>query len=146
MSVDKFKITGVEETQLLLKSIAPKHAANLNRNVNLALAAQIGRKIRKLAPEDEGDIKKSVKWRRKKSPADKPVSIVYASKIKKGYTPFWWRFQEHGRGGENPQPGKNFVSRSTEIIMSNIDSIYKKQFKKKLSEMVEREKKKLSKK
>lgn len=145
MPQNKFKITGVEETELLLKKIAPKHAANLNRGVNLALAAQVGKKIRELAPVDEGDIKKSVKWRRKKSPPDKPISIVYAAKIKKGYTPFYWRFQEHGRGGKNPQSGKNFVSRSAETVFSNIDNIYQEQFKKKLAALIKREKKKLSK-
>ena len=65
---------------------------------------------------------------------------------KNGQIPFYWRFLEHGRGGENPQPGINFVSRAAEIIRTNIDSIYIEQFGKKLEALIKREKKKLAKK
>ena len=56
-----FKITGIDETELILKSIAPKHARNLSRSTVLATAKTVGQRIKAVAPIDEGDIKKSVK-------------------------------------------------------------------------------------
>ena len=143
----RFKINGIEETQELLGVIAPKKAIALNRSVNLAISAQIGKKIKELVPRDDDVLYQSIKWRRKRSPPERPTSIVFAGVSKKnGQIPFYWRFLEHGRGGENPQPGINFVSRAAEIIRTNIDSIYIEQFGKKLEALIKREKKKLAKK
>ncbi len=141
-----FKITGIDETELILKSIAPKHARNLSRSTVLATAKTVGQRIKAVAPVDEGDIKKSVKWKRKKSRPNKLMAVVFSKQVSGGYTPYWWRFQEHGTGGENPQPAKNFVKRSVNRVMTHIDKIFAIHFREKLSKKIEAEQKKLAKK
>lgn len=146
MSRNAWKITGDDTTQKLLNSIAPKHARNLGRSTINATAKTLADKIRREAPEDEGDIKRSVKNSRKKSSPSKPMAVVYAKEIKNGVSPYWWRFQNYGTGGKNPLPAKNFVGKSVQAIMYELDDIFSEHFTQKLKNKIKSEKKKLAKK
>ena len=135
-----FKISGVEDTEKLLADLAPKAAQKLVTNTNRAVAAEIQKTIKKTVPlKRTGATKSGIKVRKRRSPPDKPVHIVYVAKDKQGVKPFWWLFIEHGTGGKNPLPAKPFVAPAAMKIFSSIDTIYSILFLKKLKDLIKRE-------
>ena len=139
-------ITGIKETEKILSEITPKHARNLAAATNRAVAAQIQKKIKRTVPlHRTGATKKGVKVRKRRSPPDKPVHIVYAGKSKNNVTPFWWRYIEHGTGGKDGLPAHPFVAPAAEEARNELDAIYIRQFGKRLEALLKREAKKNSK-
>ena len=141
-----FQIRGIEDTKKLLNIIAYDKSRNLARAANLGVASQVGKKIRELAPEEHGHLKKSIKWRAKRVVnKNKPESTVFVGNYKGNAKPFYWRFLEYGRGGDSPMSAINFVRRSIEMVRPEIKKIYLEQFNKKLASLIKREQKKAAK-
>tara|TARA_R110002020_G_scaffold475207_1_gene709083 strand:+ start:6391 stop:6816 length:426 start_codon:yes stop_codon:yes gene_type:complete len=138
-----FKILGTKETEKMLSEVGPKNAKKLITNTNRAVAAEVQKTIKRNVPlHRTGATKSGVKVRKRRSPPDKPVHIVYAGKGKNNVKPFWWLFIEHGTGGENAQPAHPFVAPSAMKVFQSIDVIYSVLFLKKFRELMLRESKK----
>ena len=73
------EIVGTKDVQNILQNIAPKYAKNLARATVQGVAMEIAKDARKMAPKDSGRLKKAIKAKRKKSPPEAPVSVVYVA-------------------------------------------------------------------
>ncbi|MGB0568415.1 MAG: HK97-gp10 family putative phage morphogenesis protein [Alteromonas macleodii] len=149
-----FEITGIEETQKILEDLAPRYANNLNKAVNLNMAASAGKNARKFAPSGTGTLKKAIKWRRKRSPPEAPQSIVYVNHGKDAKDDgFYWRFMEYGTAARVNKKGANrgsvrgryFFRRALAKLNSEWESVYTANFGKKLQQLLVREAKKINK-
>ncbi len=141
------KVQGLKETQNILEKIAPKHARSIARSTNLAVAGELKKQTKKNIKtrgiEKSGNLRNSIKSRRLKSPPDKPVAAVFADSGKSAKNDgYYWRFIEHGTRISSAVP---FLAPATEFIRSNLESIYREKFLKKLLEKVKREQKKFKK-
>lgn len=136
-------IVGLDEIKDVLDRIAPKHARNLMRATVHGIAGEIAKEAKKRAPKDTGNLRNSIKTRRRKSSPDAPVSEVYVTTGKnKKNDGFYWRFIESGTVNRSAAP---FVGPAKQAVLSNLDQILRQQFAKKLEAAIRREKKKASK-
>lgn len=131
------EILGEQDIKKIFDEIAPKHARNLTRATVQGIAREVAKEAKKGAPVGRtGNLKKSIKAKRKKSNRDRPISVVHA----KGA--FYWRFVEYGTGGPVPQEPNPFITRAYEKVRANYKTIFREQFGKKLESLLKREKKK----
>ena len=139
--IPAMEVSGLDDTLATLNQMVPRHARNLLRATVHGIAGEITKEAKKNVPRTTGNLKKSIKTKRKKSPPDAPVSQVVFEDAG-----FYWRFIEHGTGGKNPQPARPFLLPARELIFSNIDRIAAEQFSRKLEAAIKRELKKRAKK
>jgi HK97 gp10 family phage protein len=140
------QVIGADEIAKILEEIAPKHARNLMRATIHGVAGEITKESKKLVPIDTGNLKKSLKTKRRRSKPDQPVSDVIATQGKGAKNDgFYWRFVEHGTGGKNPQPARPFIRPSKDKIFAQLPNILNEQFTKKLAAAIKREQKKAAK-
>lgn len=140
MKRNQVVITGTEDVAKLLNNIAPKHAKNLLRSTVHAVAARVGKQAKENAKKykDTGTLQKSIKWRRKKSPPEKPVSIVYVKP-----EAFYWRFVEYGT--KKGLPERPVFRLAEQQLKSDMPKILVEEFAKKLEAKIKREAKKAKK-
>lgn len=135
-----FKIEGTEDILNILEKSGPRHARNLMRAAIHGVAGRITKDAKRRAPKDSGDLKKAIKTKRKKSPPNAPVSDVmveHGGNAK--HDAFYWRFQEFGTGGDNPQPEQPFIRPAAEEVRSDFENILKEEFGLKLEKALARE-------
>ena len=121
------EILGEKDIERIFNEIAPKHARNLARSTVAGVAREVAKEAKKEAPKGRtGQLRRSIKTRRKKSPPDKPVSVVHVLKAA-----FYWRFVEYGTSGPVPQDPNPFIMRSLEKVKANYKNIFREQFGKK---------------
>jgi len=145
MAKSGMTVIGIEEIEDVLTRIAPKHARNLMRSTIHGVAAEITKDAKKNAPKNSGNLKKSLKTKRRKSPPNKPVSEVVATQGKGVKNDgFYWRFVEYGvkGGASGPQSPQPFIQPAKDKVMAQLPNILKQQFVKKLTAAVKREQKK----
>lgn len=147
MSVD---IVGEEDIINVLGKVGPRHSRNLMRASVHALAAEVGKDAKKLAPADSGDLKKAIKWKRKKSHPESPVSEV---RIEHGdeakHDAWYWRFVEYGTTSSDKHkglPARPFIKPAYEKLRANYKQRLTEAFGKKLEQALKREAKRLAKK
>lgn len=138
---------GLENIEKIFEEIAPRHARNLSRAVNHGIASEIAKKVKQNIKnngiEKTGNLRKSIKSKRRKSDPDKPVSDVVAASGKQAKNDgFYWRFIEHGTKHSSAKP---FVAPAVQEIKSKLNEVYEEQFNKKLASAIRREQKKLRK-
>lgn len=133
-------IVGIDEINELLGDILPRHARNLSRSFIHGIASRVAREAKKKAPKDTGNLKKSIKAKRRKSPPGKPVSDVTVRRDD-NVDGFYWRFVEYGTAGNNPQPARPFLEPAKQEVAANIEKIADEVFTQKLAAAVKREKK-----
>jgi len=142
-----FEIFGIEEISHILGDILPKEANNLMRSTMDGIAGQIKKKAATNA-RNRGlqTISKAIKNRRKKSPPERPVSIVFVEHGRGAKHDAWfWHFFEFGTASRIIKTGKfagravgriqetPFIRPAKDVIIANIENITKEQFNKKLS-------------
>ena len=143
MTQKALEVIGIEDIQKLLGEIAPNKANNLINATVRGVATEINKQIKKNAPKDTGNLKKSFKVKKRRSPKFKPVFDVIAdSGSSAKHSGFYWRFVEYGTGGKSPSPEQPFVRPAKDLIFSKLDQILSEQFTKKLVSAINREKKK----
>lgn len=143
----KLKVTGIEDINKVLTEFAPKHARNLSRSFVHGLASETSKEAKKRVPKKTGRLKKAIKAKRRKSKPDQPVSDVIVESGKNAKNDgFYWFFVEYGTGGPVPQPEQPFLRPARDLIEANMPKIAEQQFVKKLSALINREKKKAAKK
>lgn len=136
---DSFEITGVTDVKQLLEEVAPKHARNLLRSTTHGVAGVLARMSKENAQQykDTGELIRSIKTRRRKSPPDAPVSEVYV--LPKAY---YWRFVEYGTGAPLNLPERPVFRKAEQDIRAELPRIITEQFAKKLESLMKREAKK----
>lgn len=151
-----FAIIGDEEVKKILNEIAPKNAANLLRSTIHGIAGTIRDNARKNAKAvgnaDLDNIAKNLKSKRKKSPADRPISVV---QIEHGLgvpgDPWYWHFWEFGtkerflKSGQSVGriPEIGYVRAAQKSARRDIRTTERRAFTKALKKKIKAEKKKL---
>jgi HK97 gp10 family phage protein len=88
------KISGLDGVIAALTAVAPKEARNLARNTVQQVATDIAKDAADMAPRDSGDLKRSIKARRRNADGkDYFESIVHVLPAA-----YYWRFLEYGQG------------------------------------------------
>jgi len=140
-------IEGLDEVKALLEKETPKQANNILRAVVQGIASEIAKDARKSAPKNTGNLRKSIKAKRKKSKPGFPVSAVEITTGKNVKNDgFYWRFIEFGTQGNNPQPEQPFIRPAKDRAQANMPQILESQFVKKLQANIKRIQKKNAKK
>lgn len=145
---NSIKIEGIDETIKLLMEEVPTKARNLMRAVIHGVASDISKDAKSNAPRKTGNLRKSIKAKRRKSHPDKPVSEVHVEKGKsKKNDGFYWRFIEYGTSGgpAGALPERPFMRPAKDKAQSNMPQILENQFRKKLQSAIKREQKKRAK-
>lgn len=154
-----FDIRGIEEIAHILDTILPKEANNLLRSTTDGIASEIAKKARTNARNRRipADIPKAIKHRRKKSPPDKPTSIVFVEHGRGAKHDAWyWHFWEFGTVTRVIKTGKfagrivgrifeqPFIRPAIDAIVAKLPQIIREQFQKKLSARIKTVKKKMA--
>jgi len=136
---NEIAVVGIDDVMKALGDMAPKYAKNLIRSTVHGVASEIAKKVKEKVPVNTGNLKKSVKAKRRKSPPDKPVSEVYFTAGKDAKNDgFYWRFIEHGTKGNskhNAIPARPFVQPIKDEFAQKMPDIIREQFVKKLTKM-----------
>lgn len=136
----KLEISGFEETEKIMESIAPRHAASIARTTVHSIAGEIKKEGKANAPKRDGVLKKAIKHKRKRSVSWRPRSDVYVEHGKGAKNDAWyWHFIEFGT---NKQPSQPFFLPIYNKYKSNINKIWKETFFVKLKAKLVREAKK----
>lgn len=137
------EVIGTESVIKALEQFAPRHANNLIRATIHGAAGELKKDIQKRVPVRTGNLKKSIKAKRRRSPPGQPVSDVIADQGKKARNDgFYWRFIEHGT---QTLPERPFMRPAKLAFEKKFDLIIQQQFVKKLTAAVRREMKKANK-
>jgi HK97 gp10 family phage protein len=139
------ELEGADYIDEMLGEFAPRIARNINRATILAVAGEVGKVARRLAPKDEGVLKKAIKWRsRRAKDPDRPFADVYITRGKsQRYNAWYWHFVEKGTVKKEARP---FIEPAIQEIKPRIGALYKEHFFKKVEQTLVRELKKRGKK
>jgi HK97 gp10 family phage protein len=140
------ELLGLKEIDNILKTLIPREANNLSKNMIAGFAQYAAKEFKSRVPNETGNLKRSIKAVKGRSFPGKPVSYVKASKGKrtKGGG-FYWRFVEHGIGGKNPQGERPFVRPVLLQMQADMPKLIDEIFTKKLAGAVKRAKKRIAK-
>lgn len=98
MKID-VRVTGIEDVNAILASIAPREAKNLMRATVQDMAKQTAEIAIGFTPDDPstmaGDLKSSIKAKRERGSSVRVESVVLVTNLKRNY---FWRFLEYGQG------------------------------------------------
>ena len=133
------EIKGIKDVQRLLRTIAPNKARNLTRSTVHAVASELAKEARTLAPRDTGKLRKGIKAKRRRGRPDVFESHVVIQQKQDENSIFYWRFVEYGTGGTTPQPERPFVRPAFKRVESNVQEIFVRLFGKKLEQSLARE-------
>lgn len=145
------KTEGLADVAELFEQIGPKYAQNLAIAANYGAASEFSKEIKNRVAQfsNTGNLKRSIKTRKRKSPKNSPVAESYFAQgrgVKNDG--FYWRFIEHGtaRNKQNAgSPARPFVEPARLEFQGKIKQIMEEQFSKKLIGLVKREQKKRAK-
>lgn len=134
------RVTGLNELLTTLRQTAPREAKNLARTVVHAVAAEMGKEIRKNAPAGKSkQLKKQIKWFRNNPRYGRFSSRVVANarnpkdKTKSKY----WKFQEFGK--RDKPASRPFVLPVKQDFANRMPQIMREQFMKKLQQRLARQ-------
>lgn len=141
-----FQVTGIDEMESILKTIAPANAAKLIDQTIGGTAREITKVLKQRSPGSAGgQLQKSIRVKKRRTQKGQPqYDIIFDSK--KGG--FFWRFFEHGTQGTGKNKGMTaqpFVEPLRLEYKSKIDEIIKQQFSKRLVSMIKRDAKRRAK-
>ena len=105
-----------------------------------SIASEIAKNARKNAPKDDGDLKKAIKAKRRRSKPMRPVSDVVIMKDKSKIDAFYWIFQEYGTV-KDPD-GRPFLGPAVDKVNGKIGEIIDNNFINIIRKMIKRELKK----
>lgn len=138
-----YGIEGLPEIQDILERAGPRHSYNLMRATVQSVAGVIAKDAKSRAPIDSGELKKSIKAKRLKSPRLNPQSGVYVEHGQGAkFDAFYWKFIEFGTNGVDGVgriPEKPFIRPAAADARSNYPEMIREQFGKKLEAALRRE-------
>lgn len=134
-------ISGIDDVKKILGEITPKRAANLMNATIRGIATESKKMIALKVPKNTGELRKSLKVKKRRSHILNPIyNVIFSSGKGVKNDGFYWRFLEHGTVN-NPN-ALNFVRDARIKVESNLDPILINQFSKKLESSIKRELKK----
>jgi HK97 gp10 family phage protein len=122
------KIVGDKEIMAILTEIAPKEAQRLARTTIYGIAARVTKGAKARVKVKTGALRKSIYTKSEKSHPDKPMSSVRFRDS--GY---YWRFVEYGTKHHGTQ---EFLKPARLEVMSNLKTILREEFQKKLTSRI----------
>ena len=131
-----FSISGIDEVDALLGTVAPKMGLNIMRSTVHAVTGQIAKDARNAAPEDEGDLKGAIKHKR-----ERIVRSYLRSTVRVNPVAFYWRFLEYGQGPDGEEHA--MFLRAVEKFRGQFTAIFTKEFGKKFEAALRREAKRM---
>lgn len=135
-----FEIEGIDDALDILEDIGPKKAKNLLRATAAGMASEIAKDIKKNTPVDTGELKKSIKTKRRRSQKDHYISDVVVERGSSAkYDGYYWRFVEYGTAGNAGNPPAPFIRPAAEKYFNQIDKKMTQQFGKKYEALLRRE-------
>lgn len=130
-------ITGIEQVNAILGTIAPNEAKNLLRATTYDMAKQIADVARVYTPDDPrtgaGDLKSSIKAQRGRGNRNRVEASVMVTNTKRNY---FWRFLEYGDGPDGIEHA--MFGKALESIRPIILPMYLKTFGDKLAKRLAR--------
>lgn len=133
------RVTGLNELLTTLRQTAPREAANLARVVTHAVAAEMGKSVRRNAPSGKTQkLKKQIKWYRNRPKNGKFSSRLVAEAIheKDKTKAKYWKLNEFGT--RNRRPRRQFVLPVKQDYSARMPQIMREQFMKKLQQRLAR--------
>lgn len=132
----KTEVTGVDDINRILGSIAPREATNIMRATVHGMAGEIrdDAKENMKAHEDTGTMRKATKAKRERG-----APGLVASTVRVGREAFYWRFEEMGDGPDGL--AKDNFMKAVATFRANMDQILITQFGKKFEAALARARK-----
>lgn len=119
-------ITGIEDVNRILTSIAPREAKQILRNTIYDMAKTVAKRASDRAPVRTGDLKGNIKPKRERGKKDR-----LSATVRVGPDAFHWRFLEYGQGPDNVEHA--FFLQTLQEIRPEIDEVYMRAFADKLA-------------
>lgn len=137
------QVSGLEEVRNALSELAPRVATNLMRTVVQDIASAIAKEAKAAAPKNTGNLKKSIKARRKKGSRNNPQSQVVANSknADAGEESFYWKFIEFGTRKMRARP---FIAPIKQKYAAEMPRLLRESFGRKLEQMLARQAKRAS--
>ena len=136
---NQVELIGMDEIQNLLEDFLPREANNLSRNLVFGLAQEAAKLAKSYVPKRTGNLRKAIKAKRRRGKPGHPASDVIATQGGSAKNDgFYWRFIEHGTGGDNPQPAQPFVRPAYDKIRADLPRYTDKVFTDKLRKRIAR--------
>lgn len=124
------EITGIKEFRRMCLQLAPREARNLARSTVHGVAGRVRDEMRRKAPRDEGDLRKSIKSKRRRMQGDTAISDVRIEHGRRAkYDAFYWHFIEFGTQSQGDQ---RFIRPTVQEIEDQIPRIFSEEFGKRL--------------
>lgn len=140
------KIDGLDDIREQLKDVGVREGRNLMRATIRSVAVKVQRAAAEKAPVDEGDLRRSLKVRARRSHPDSPVFEVWAGSTGGAkFDAFYWRFVEYGTSGKTAQPARPFIRPAVEEVKALLPGILREEFGKKWEKALARKRKKAAK-
>lgn len=117
-------LKGIDDVNDLLTKIGPRTAQNIMRSTVHGIAGGIAKDAKNAAPEDEGDLKKSIKHKRERGLRGKLLSTVRVNPAA-----YYWRFLEYGQGPDGEEHA--MFMRAVEKFRADSTGIFLREFGKK---------------
>jgi HK97 gp10 family phage protein len=130
------ELIGMDEIQKLLSDFVPKEANNLSRNLVFGLAQEAAKEAKQNVPTRTGNLKKSIKAKRRRGKPGQPASDVIATQGKSAKNDgFYWRFIENGTIN---QPERPFIRPAMDKIRASMPEYVDRVFTDKLRRRIKR--------
>lgn len=113
------EVIGLDELISSLNSLAVEDIPKTIAATVYGIASDLRKRVRSRVPIKSGDLKKSVRVKRRKSTPMKPVVDLWFDPK----TGWYWRLVEHGHGGPVASPAHPFVAPSVEEARALAPSI-----------------------
>ena len=125
-AVKGVKIEGLEELRETLEQTMPREAKNILRRTTLKIASTVRNEVRKKAPVDTGNLRRSIKSKRDRGTPTNITASVYVDKSGgksgKGYH---YHFVEFGTVKMTARP---FIVPTVEEMRPGLSEEYRKEF------------------
>lgn len=119
------KVSGIEDINHILATIAPREAKNLLRATVYELAKDLSKSASERMPVDRGDMKAAGFAKR-----DRGNRTTIAASVRMARSAFYWRFLEYGQGPDNVEYA--FFLQTLQALRPELDRKYLEIFTKKL--------------
>jgi len=127
-------LTGVDDVQRLLETIAPRQAVNIMRATVHGIAGGIRDDAKKAMPRDSGDMIKGTKSKRERTRNGLALSTVRVDP-----SAYYWRFLERGDGPDGIDHA--FFAKAMALYRGDQDRIFVNEFGKKFEAALARARK-----
>lgn len=127
-------VSGIEDINHILTTIAPREAKNLLRATIFEMAKDIAKDAVSRMPSDEGTMKAETFAKR-----DRGNKNTLAASVRVSRDAFYWRFLEYGQGPDNVEYA--FFLQTLQALRPDLDRKYLEIFTKKLIARLKRAKK-----